>query len=578
MKKKSTFVSFCISIIFIMSMLLSACGGATETLVQTDGAEQPQDVAAPAASADATTADAGTALAEINLAEDQTFTFSIRSEPGTLDPWVNNSGEVSTIIAAINEPMLRRPAPGVTDQQWVPGLMTDFNANETNTVFTMKLREGAKWQDGSPITVDDILYSYQRALDSNLGSEIAYRYYPIKNAEALYLQEVAFEELGVKALDQNTIEITTDEPCDFFLDMMTAPGFAPIQKVAAETHGELYGTEIDKVVASGPFKITDWVHKNAITLEKNENYWDAENVKLNKIEITITNDANTIDGMFQIGELSIRRVPNDLVDQFKDMAGFQTVARLKVTFIEFNPKNEFLANKNIRQALSIAFDRKTFAENVMKNPKLAAYGLVPFGVIGLDGGDFREQAGNIVSDASDAASIAEAQALLKTGLEEIGKTVEDLQNGFSIQCLESGKVQAQVIQAMWKENLNVEMPVSVLDFNVILPMLMNGTFDCVIGGGQDSDYRDPQGFMQFIYNENKWDSAEFKGLVEKAHQQTGNDRVQTWMDIEKLVLENFIYIPQVYAENHWVTQDNVQGIEIFPSGYEIDFKNVYITQ
>lgn len=578
MKKNRTVVYFCISLILLLSVALSACGGAAVTPAQTDNAEQPQEAAAPVESEDVPASDVEIVSEESNLADDQTFTYAIRSEPATLDPWVNNSGEVSVVIAAINEPMLRRPAPGVTDQQWLPGLMTDFQANENNTVFTMKLREGAKWQDGSPITVDDILFSYQRALDPNLGSEIAYRYYPIKNAEALYLQEVGIEELGVQVLDENTIEFTTTEPCDFFLDMMTSPGFAPIQKAAAETHGELYGTEVDKVVASGPFKITEWVHKNSITLEKNENYWDAENVALDKIEMTITNDANTIDGMFQIGELSIRRVPNDLVDQFKDMVGFQTVTRLKVTFIEFNPSNEFLANKNIRQALSIAFDRRTFAENVMKNPKLAAYGLVPYGVIGLDGGDFREQAGNIVTDASDAESIAEAQELLKTGLEEIGKTVEDLQEGFSIQCLESGKVQAQAIQAMWKENLGIEMPVSVLDFNVILPMLMNGTFDCVIGGGQDSDYRDPQGFMQFIYNENKWDSEEFRGLVEKAHQQTGDERIQTWMQIEKLVLENFIYIPQVYAENHWVTQDNVQGIEIFPSGYEIDFKNVYITK
>ena len=156
--------------------------------------------------------------------------------------------------------------------------------------------------------------------------------------------------------------------------------------------------------------------------------------------------------------------------------------------------------------------------------------------------------------------------------------MEDLQNGFAIQCLESGKQQAQSIQNMWKTNLGVEMPVSVMDIGVLLPMLMEGTFDCVIGGGQDSNYRDPQGFMQFIYDEGKWDNEEFKSLVEKAHTQTGDERIQTWMDIEKLVLDNFIYIPQVYAENNWAVADNVRGLNIYTYGYEFDFKDVSIVK
>ena len=131
---------------------------------------------------------------------------------------------------------------------------------------------------------------------------------------------------------------------------------------------------------------------------------------------------------------------------------------------------------------------------------------------------------------------------------------------------------------MWKTNLGVEMPVSVMDIGVLLPMLMEGTFDCVIGGGQDSNYRDPQGFMQFIYDEGKWDNEEFKSLVEKAHTQTGDERIQTWMDIEKLVLDNFIYIPQVYAENNWAVADNVRGLNIYTYGYEFDFKDVYIVK
>ena len=548
-----------LALALIMILALVACGGdpANNTTTNNNTGNQTDDT------------DSG----EEKLAAEQVFGFFLNNEPENLDPWVNNNGEASQIIAAIHEPMLRRDSEG----GWIPGLMTDYQTNEDHTVHTLTLREGAKWSDGTDITVEDIVYSYQRALDPELGSAIAYRYFPILNAEAFYKGEVGADELGVKAVDDKTIEITTAEPCDFFVDMMTSVGFAPIQKAAGEKYGDLYGTDVDKVVSSGPFVLTEWTHKNSMVLEKNENYWDAENVKLERVDVTITADTNTLTGMYQSGELGVMRVSNDMLDVYAG-ENIVTNSRMKVTFIEFNPNNEFLSNKNIREAFSIAFNRTLMAEQIMGNGDLAAYGLVPPGVLGLDGGDFREQAGNVVTDANDPAEIEHAQELLQTGLDELGKTVEDLQNGFSIQCLSGGQTQAQAIQNMWKTNLGVEMPVSVLDMNVLLPMLMEGTFDCVIGGGQDSDYRDPQGFMQFIYDEGKWDNEEFRSLVELAHTQVGNERIQTWMDIEKMVLENFIYIPQLYAENNWAVAQNVRGVEIYNYGYEIDFKNVYIVE
>lgn len=548
-----------LALALIMILALVACGGdpANNTTTNNNTGNQTDDT------------DSG----EEKLAAEQVFGFFLNNEPENLDPWVNNNGEASQIIAAVHEPMLRRDSEG----GWIPGLMTDYQTNEDHTVHTLTLREGAKWSDGTDITVEDIVYSYQRALDPELGSAIAYRYFPILNAEAFYKGEVGADELGVKAVDDKTIEITTAEPCDFFVDMMTSAGFAPIQKAAGEKYGDLYGTDVDKVVSSGPFVLTEWTHKNSMVLEKNENYWDAENVKLERVDVTITADTNTLTGMYQSGELGVMRVSNDMLDVYAG-ENIVTNSRMKVTFIEFNPNNEFLSNKNIREAFSIAFNRTLMAEQIMGNGDLAAYGLVPPGVLGLDGGDFREQAGNVVTDANDPAEIEHAQELLQTGLNELGKTVEDLQNGFSIQCLSGGQTQAQAIQNMWKTNLGVEMPVSVLDMNVLLPMLMEGTFDCVIGGGQDSDYRDPQGFMQFIYDEGKWDNEEFRSLVELAHTQVGNERIQTWMDIEKMVLENFIYIPQLYAENNWAVAQNVRGVEIYNYGYEIDFKNVYIVE
>ena len=574
-KRRAKVGSFLLALVMIFS--LAACGGSKEETKTPEQGSKPAETGKEA-NEGSKGSEEGKQPAETTgseLAAEQVFRMAINNEPATLDPWINNSGEAGVLVAAVHEPMLRKTND---EKGWEPALMTDYQHNDAYTVHTLTMREGVKWADGTPITMDDVVASFQRVLTPEMKSSIAYKYFIINNAEKFYEGQADASQLGVKAKDDKTLEITTSEPCDYFIDLLTAASFAPVQKAAAESLGDTYGTDVDKLMASGPFKVTEWVHKNAITLEKNENYWDAANVKLEKIEITITSDRNTVQGMYKNDELSILKVPDELLPQYADERIVDN-PQLRNTFIEFNPNhNEFLANKNIREALSITFNRKAFAEQVMHNSALAAYGLVPYGIKGLHGGDFREQAGPVVKDASDQAEIDRAKELFAKGLSEIGKTKEDMEKSFAIQCLESGKVQAQAIQGMWKSNLGLEMPVSVLDFNVILPMLIDGTFDCVIGGGQDSDYRDPQGFMQFIYDENKWDNAEFKALVEKAHQQTGDERIQTWMDIEKMVLDNFIYIPQVYATNHFAIKANVQGLGIFTYGYQFDFKHVAITK
>ena len=559
MKKK---MSKALALLLALSMVLAlaACGSSNTNNSATNSSSGAGDAA-----------DSG----EEKLAAEQVFTFVLSSDPVSLDPWVSNSSTASLVINAIMEPMLR---PGDTPDTWEPGLCTDYQTNEDATVHTLTLREGLKWSDGTDLTIEDVYNSVLRVLDPELGSPVAYKYFDLLNGEKYYYGEATAEELGVRVIDDTHIEFTTAESSETFMNTLCTDQLAPVQKAAADEYFDLYGSDADKVVCSGPFKIVEWVSKNSITLVKNENYWDADNVKLETLNFVISEDNNTTMGLFQTGESSAFKVPSELLDQYADDPTLVNNPRLQVTFIEFNANNEFLANKNIREALSISFNRQLFAEQVMKNGRLAAYGLVPYGAKGLDGGDFREQAGAIVQDASDEAAITRAQELLATGLEELGKTTEDLVNGVSIQCMPGGDDQAQAIQNMWKVNLGLEMPVQVLDISILLPMLMEGTFDCVIGGGQSANDPDPSSFLDFIYDEGKFDDPELNALFEKAHSTVGDERIQTYMDIEKYVLDQFIYIPQVYAENNWVFQPNVRSVEVRTYGAEFDFKNVYIVE
>ena len=354
-------------------------------------------------------------------ADEQVLRLSISSEPTILDPFQIQDDTAYNISYAVTEPLFR--ISGEDGKEWEPGLATDYEVNEDATVYTVKMREDAKWSDGTPITSEDVVYSFQRAVDPTFASPKANDYFELKNAEAVAKGEMDKSELGVKALDEHTVEFTLARSIDYFIDCLKVPGYAPIQKKAAEEFKDLYGAEVENMVFSGPFVVKEWVHDNSITLEKNENYWDAENVALESIEMSITSDKNAIQGMYESGDLDIRRIGAEEIAKYEGTPELRTVPRLGVSFIEFNPRIEFLNNIKIREALSIAFDRQAYAENVIKNKKLAAYGMVPYGIRGVEGKDFREQQGDLVKDsATDPDAISKAKKLLEEGLAELGKT------------------------------------------------------------------------------------------------------------------------------------------------------------
>lgn len=508
-------------------------------------------------------------------ADEQVLRLSISSEPTILDPFQIQDDTAYNISYAVTEPLFR--ISGEDGKEWEPGLATDYEVNEDATVYTVKMREDAKWSDGTPITSEDVVYSFQRAVDPTFASPKANDYFELKNAEAVAKGEMDKSELGVKALDEHTVEFTLARSIDYFIDCLKVPGYAPIQKKAAEEFKDLYGAEVENMVFSGPFVVKEWVHDNSITLEKNENYWDAENVTLESIEMSITSDKNAIQGMYESGDLDIRRIGAEEIAKYEGTPELRTVPRLGVSFIEFNPRIEFLNNIKIREALSIAFDRQAYAENVIKNKKLAAYGMVPYGIRGVEGKDFREQQGDLVKDsATDPDAISKAKKLLEEGLTELGKTQKEMEDFLQIYCVDSegSKLQAQAVQAMWKDNLGLEIAVSPMQVKMLIPMLVEGTFHCVIGGSNVASYPDASEFFSFIYDEGKMDDPEFISLWEKQMTQIGEERIKTLQEIEKLVLDKYVYIPQNFVENDYAVSENVEGLSIWPFGAEYDFKHV----
>lgn len=508
----------------------------------------------------------------------QVFRINIPQEPTILDPFQFRDDHASSIIYALHEPLFRISGDG---KEWEPGLAIDFDVSADAKVYRIYLRQDAIWSDSTPITAEDVVYSFQRAVDPAFSSPKAFDYYDIANAEAIFKGEKGLSELGVKAIDTYTIEFTLARPIDYFIDFLKSTGTAPIQKKAGQSFGELYGTEPDKMVFSGPFIMTSWEHDASITLEKNPDYWDADQVKLARIEISLILDGNAVAYLYQVGDLDYMDISPDFLSQYQGTPGYGKMPMTRVSFIEFNPNIEFLNNIKIREALSIAFNRQIYVDLILASGDIAAYGMIPPGIRGLDGGDFREQAGALVFDmATDPHAAERATRLLNEGLRELGKSKKEMEGFLEVLCVDShrAKKNAQAIQAMWKQVLDLELRVVPMQVKMLIPMLMEGTFHCVVGGGRTGTTNDPAYFIDFIYYENKWDDQYYTDLIEQSLVTRGNERIKLLMEAEKYVLDKFVFIPQNYTVNNYVVRDGVNGLRMYPNAVRFDFKYIMISQ
>lgn len=543
-------LSLLLSTVLVISMFLTGCGGGSKA---TDNSGDNR-----------------------KLAADQILRVSINDEPTSMDPAHYRDDLTGNIIYAVNEPLLRISND---EKGWEPGIATDYKVSDDKLTYTFMLRKDAKFADGNPIKAEDVVYSYRRIIDPKTASRKAFDFYFIKNGEAVNKGKMPVEQYGVKALDDYTVEISLEKPLDYFISLLTLTSFGVVEKSAVEQFGEYYGTEAEKTMSSGPFKIESWKHDSMVVLAKNENYWDAKNVTLNRIEINIVKDSNTLIGMYKTGQLDYMDVGADYLNEFKNTPEFKSLPTASVSFIEFNPNKDFLNNIKIRQALALTINRKLYVENILKNGDTPAYGLVPPGIKGKNGGEFREQNGNLFSDSGvDPANNDKAKKLLDEGLKEIGKTKDELNKYLKMHCIDSPnhKRLAQAIQQMWKENLGVNVQLVPLQVKMLIPILEKADFQILIGGGRLAPVNDPSDFIDFVYNENKWNDAEYKKLIEKSRETVGDERMDYLMKAEKMLVENAVFVPQNFKTSNYVIRKGVDGFRRYGSGVMFDYKHVKI--
>jgi len=415
----------------------------------------------------------GTSNSEGSTTKDvQEFVFGSRNDMVTLDVSKMNEEMSALVMYAVNEGLLRYSEGNI-----INGIAEDYEISEDGIVYTFYLRD-ALWSDGEPVTAYDFEYSFLRTLDPETGSSQVDEFDTILNAKEYYSGEITDPSLvGIKALDEKTLELTLTKSDPFFLlELAQGINFYPVRKDYVEKYGADYGSSVETFIGCGPFKLTEWVQSASITMEKNEMYWDKDNIKLEKVTNLIVPDENTLAGMYDLGEIdaiySITKSQTELYPEY----GYRTGGTLQ--YLAFNCREgNVLSNKNLRKAMSFAIDRQSIVKAVASPGSEVADSMIDPSIT-IDGVPVTEKYPN-TTGISPNGDVDKALEYLDKALEELGISSAKELPKITYVCMDSTahRQYAEALQARWSEVLNVDVELSIMPVPQAIGSLISGEFD-----------------------------------------------------------------------------------------------------
>ncbi|MBO1002332.1 peptide ABC transporter substrate-binding protein [Pseudogracilibacillus auburnensis] len=446
-----------------------------------------------------------------------------------------------------------------------PGVAEKWDISDDKLTYTFYIRDDANWSNGDPVTAADFEYAWKYMLDPETASEAAFLAYVIKGGEAYNSDEGSVDDVAVKAIDEKTLEVILEAPTGYFLDLLTNPAFFPINHQVAEENPNWHA-EADSFVANGPFMLESWEHDKEMVFAKNEEYWDADAVKLDKVHFAMVNDTNTQYQMFESGELHTAGIPPELSDELIDGDNVYIGESGGLEFYRFNITKEPFQNKKIRHAFSSAINRDDIAEYVVKNKVEPAYGFVSPGFTTPSGEDFRDVNGDLVSFDPEKAKQLLEEGMEEEGYEELPPVVLNYNTS------DLNKAVAETIQDMLKENLDINVTLENQEWGVYAEAQINLELHFSRSSFLN-DYNDPVNLLEsFItdsyMNRTGWSNEEYDALIAKGKSEADEEkRWEALFEAEKLLAEELVVIPIRFYNTVVLEADGVSGILRHPVGY-----------
>ena len=538
----------------LMCLSLAACGGSSSS------GGNISDLAAATTEAPASTTPAA------DVAQEMTFVLS--DEPDGIDPTVTNNSFAMYVLCNCFEGLVTYDPSGSI----VPGCAESWDISEDGTVYTFHLRDGLKWSDGTPLTASDFVYSIQRVLTPSTTAQ----YYSmmadyIKGAKEFYEGTGTAEELGAKALDDQTLEITLIQPTSFFIDVVSMWCYFPVQEATISANGDRWTASADTYISNGPFKMEQINLGEGYVLVKNENYWDADNVTLEKLTFRFILDSATALTAYESGDVDgIRSIPSaDYARLVASNAGVNVVPNYGTVYYNINCSKAPYDNPLVRKALNLAIDRKTIIENVVQIDAEPAYSFLAPGY-GVDGKDITADRGTF--GLSETADVEAAQAALAEAGYPNGEGFPTLQ--LSYYSNDTVKKVVEAMAEMFKTNLNINVEISSNDWAIYYESIQTGDYE-VGAMGWSADYLNPMSFLPLFKtgdstNNAFYSTSAYDDLVNQIMMETdAAAAAELTLQADEIVSNDYVCIPLYYKSNSYLMKDYISGV------YMVSSSNMY---
>jgi oligopeptide transport system substrate-binding protein len=478
------------------------------------------------------------------------------ADPESLDPH-----KTSTVYEAH---ILRDLFLGVTTEdakaEIIPGAAESWTVSPDGKTYTFKLRTGATWSDGSPVAANDFVFAWQRVVDPATAAEYAYMLAPIVNAEDITAGKKKPDELGVKAVDDMTFEVTLNAPTPYFLEMLTHQSTYPVSKANVEKFGAEF-TKPGNLVSNGAYTLAEFVPNDHIKAVKNPKFYDAANVKIDVVNYIPTEDRSTAMKRFEAGELdSNDDIPTEQLADLKAKFGDQVRLGpyLGTYYYAFKTDKAPWDNVKIRHAVSMAIDRDYLAEKVWQNTMIPAYSFVPPGISGYE---------TRTTDYAEKSQLDREDEARKV-LTELGYGPDKpLKLEIRYNTSENHKNTAVAIQEQLKP-LGVEVTLLNTDTKTHYGHLeQKGDFD-IARAGWIADYKDPENFLALCKtgtgnNYGSYSNKEYDDLLAAAAAAADPaERMKKLSDAEGVgVARDLCVVPLLYYGFHTVVSSKLKGWE-----------------
>lgn len=561
-----------LALVLSAALVVSAfagCGGkssssttSTESIAASESSAESTESTASGDSTPAASGDATAIFTPKTVDAAKTISLNAGMEPTGL----NTLTSTYSIEFALFKHMYENLVTLDDDDNTVPGAAESWDYDEDTLTYTFHLRKDGVWTNGDPVTAKDFEFAWSQALNPEVASDYAYFLYFIKNAEKYFNGEVTWDEVGVKVVDDYTLEVTMEQPTPYALFLFSFGTLAPINQRFYEAVGaDLYSTEAQYFCTNGPFALTEWSHNDKIVMQKNDAWHGAADVEVEEIDWKIITDANAALSSFLAGDLDMVGLGTGELIKQAEAAGatIQSYTDGTSFYIYFNNNDQYLSNVNLRRALFNAIDEQKEIDTVWQNDNEPMTSFTAPGVSATDGTSFAGKVGELYAPSRDQEK---AKEYLATALSELGCTVDDLSAHLSIDCGDSATsiAEASFYQEQWRQVLGIEVTVNSMITKQGSQNRKTGNYVMSVTGW-GPDYNDPNTFLDLWVtdggnNQTGFSNERYDELIDLAAKETDLEKRESYfIECEQIIADQLPIGPAFWRAPSYACSDKIKG-------------------